>query len=163
MVKTWTGLFRNYKCSKSLPGKLSFIPVSKALSSLIYVGLGAGWMLKGWKYLKRRQSFPFFCGSILVSISYSVLRIIFFILAREFESVETFPGFVSLFLVSWSKVTDVWKKLLNDKILVNERCDFTKKNPALLVNLLEKAKSEQKIGKLTVCSRGGLESKNRFF
>jgi len=58
--------YRNYKCSKSLPGKLSFIPVSKALSSLIYVGLGAGWMLKGWKYLKRKQSFPFFCGSILV-------------------------------------------------------------------------------------------------
>ena len=59
--------YRNYKCSKSLPGKLSFIPVSKALSSLIYVGLGAGWMLKGWKYLKKRQSFTFFCGSILVS------------------------------------------------------------------------------------------------
>ena len=65
--------YRNYKCSKSLPGKLSFIPVSKALSSLIYVGLGAGWMLKGWKYLMKRQSFTFFCGSILVSNIYSKL------------------------------------------------------------------------------------------
>ena len=40
--------------------------------------------------------------------------------------------------------------MLNDKSLVNERCDFTKQKSVLLVNLLEKTKSEQKIGKLSV-------------
>ena len=33
----------------------------------------------------------------------SVLRIIFFILAREFESVETFPGFAGSFLAESEK------------------------------------------------------------
>ena len=41
------------------------------------------------------------------------------------------------------------KKSLDDKSLVNELCDFTKKN-ALSANLHEKTKTEQKIGKLTV-------------
>ena len=60
--------YRNYKCSKSLPGPLSFIPVSKAISSLIYVGIGIGWMAKGWSYFKKKRSFTFVCGFILVSI-----------------------------------------------------------------------------------------------
>jgi len=51
--------FRNYKCSKSLPGPLSFIPVSKAISSLIYVGIGVGWMAKGWTYFKKKTKFYF--------------------------------------------------------------------------------------------------------
>ena len=119
-------------------------------------------MLKGWKYLKRRQSFPFFCGSILVSNSFERLvsqelqllkctyELYFLFQSENLNSLRPF-----LYLPVYFQSPET-KSLMSEKNCLMTKFQLmnvviSRKKSVLLVNLLEKTKSEQKIGKLTVC------------